>query len=168
VRWPWVVLVVLVIILGGIIYHKYIRLPCKPFTNSQNTTITSLLSDILRCAKSSGVSSELIAGLEQMETGGVLTNAGDADANAITRGKCTCFAPFFFEGKSRCEQLLTLLWESMRVSGNMVEDTDPDPYERAKLRIAKEFRKMACCLSCCNDLPPELAPISTSPTGCCP
>ncbi|QEG18260.1 hypothetical protein [Gimesia maris] len=99
----------------------------------------------------------------------MLPDAEGADANAITKGKCTCFAKSFFDNKSKCQQASTLMWEASRVSGNYVETDEVDAYNDELDRVAGEFSRIACCMECCNDLPAELgAPSTNSPTGCCP
>ncbi len=130
-------------------------------TDSQSERLSVLREALLRCASSAG-STDLTRNLNQMRFGGAMTanSADEFDANAITVGKTTYFAPNFFSA-SICQQYRTMLHEASRVGGNYAdEQNDPMGLIRLEQEEEQSFRALAACLGCCSEYP------RNPPPGC--
>lgn len=160
----WILLVVLVIILLAIIWIKFLRrgYRCTPLSSAEDTQVNESIRKLVLCLRRERV--EYPGDLGNMQIGGKLDPEDEhrLDANAITRRRCTCFGEGYFQ-KTQCGQYRTLLWESLRVAGNMVE-VEHAGYENAQRQIDQVFSSIACCLECCHETNP---PLSADPKGCC-
>ena len=160
------IVIVLLMIIGGAVYRIFrklgtLRPSWTPFTESQSERLSALREALLRCASVAG-NTDLTRNLNQMRFGGAMTasSADEFDANAITVGKTTYFAPHFFAA-SICQQYRTMLHEASRVGGNY-EDEQNDPMGLIRLEQEEEqaFRALAACLCCCREYP------RNPPPGC--
>jgi len=184
---PQLVGIILLVILAGILFliicYRFWgcfkkRVRTLPFGPGHAALVNTLHGELLACATKLGKKA-LIANLEKMILAGdqegpdELRPGGDdmdpTEGNATTIGCRTYFAPMFYNNKTRCGQLLTMLHEAARVGGDHYETTDPQ-YNLRQEEEARQFYELACCLKCCHDLPPEVAGKTTrnDPTGCCP
>jgi hypothetical protein len=153
------IVIVLLMIIGGAIY-SILRKRMTPnpswtrLTETQSELLSALREALIRCASSEG-NTELVKNLNQMRLGGAMTenSATEFDANAITVGKTTYFAPNFFSA-SICQQYRTMLHEASRVGGNYADEQN-DPMGLIRLEQAEEqsFRALAACLGCCSEYP---------------
>ncbi len=149
--------IVLLIIIWSAVYSIFRkRMTPTPswtrLTDAQSELLSALRESLLRCASSAG-NTELIKNLNKMRLGGAMTasSAEEFDANAITVGKTTYFAPNFFAA-SICQQYRTMLHEASRVGGNYAdEQKDPMGLIRLEQEEEQSFRALAACLGCCGE-----------------
>ncbi|MFN6107305.1 MAG: hypothetical protein ACK5EA_23025 [Planctomycetaceae bacterium] len=150
-------LLVLIVILVTVVQIRFGPPATRPLTAAEADLVTRLRTELQQALDESShqPANDLRRGLAQMKLRGVLRDPGDC--NALTRGRRTYFTEFFFRGKSRCQQLKTLLWEAMRVAGNYVEVDDWRAYAAAERDVDQAFLAIAPRLGCLHDLPPGLA-----------
>ena len=150
-------LVLLIVILMTIVRIRFGPPATRPLTSSESELVHRLRTELRQAlaASSHQPQNDLRLGLARMKLRGVLLDPGDC--NALTRGRSTYFTEFFFQEKTRCQQLKTLLWEAMRVSGNYVEVEEWKAYAEAERDVDQTFLALAPRLGCLHDLPPGLA-----------
>jgi hypothetical protein len=150
-------LLVLIVILVTIVQIRFRPPATRPLTAAEADLVTRLRAELQRALDESShqPANDLRRGLARMKLRGVLIDPGDC--NALTWGRRTYFTEFFFQGKTRCQQLKTLLWEALRVAGNYVEDDDWRAYAAAERDVDQTFLALAPRLGCLHDLPPGLA-----------
>jgi hypothetical protein len=150
-------LVLLIVILATIVRIRFGPPATRRLTAAEAELVARLRDELQQAlaASSHQPANDLRRGLARMKLRGVLRDPGDC--NALTRGRSTYFTEFFFQGKTRCQQLKTLLWEALRVSGNYVEVEDWRAYAEAERDVDQTFLALAPRLDCWHDLPPGLA-----------
>lgn len=164
-------LIILLNTLAIIIDARFGRPHAYPLTPARLRLVcelkASLQASLLRSAYRPA--NDLLGGLQRMKIGGVLIHP--QDANALTHGQTTYFTEFFFQKKTRCQQMQTLLWEAMRVAGNYVEVDQPVQYRHAQHDVEQAFAAVARDLGCERDLPPGVGlrnPLQTPDLGAPP
>lgn len=150
-------LVLLIVLLVTIVRIRFGPPATRRLTSAEAALVARLRDELQQALDGSSHQpiNDLRRGLSRMKLRGVLLDPGDC--NALTRGRSTYFTEFFFQGKTRCQQLKTLLWEAMRVSGNYVEVDDWKAYAEAERDVDQTFLALAPRLGCLHDLPPGLA-----------
>lgn len=151
------ILLLLIVVFVTIVRIRFGPPATRPLTPGEAELVEALRSELRQALAQSSHRPvhDLQGGLARMKIRGVLL--APEDCNALTRGTRTYFTDFFFQGKTRCQQLKTLLWEAMRVSGNYVEVDRPAEYAAAEHDVDQAFLAIAPRLGCLHDLPPGLA-----------
>jgi len=150
-------LLLLIVVFVTIVRIRFGPPATRPLTPAEAGLVEQLRAELRQALAQSSHRPvhDLQRGLARMKVRGVLLDPGDC--NALTRGTRTYFTDFFFLGKTRCQQMKTLLWEAMRVSGNYVEVDSPAEYNAAERDVDQTFLAIAPRLGCLDDLPPGLA-----------
>jgi hypothetical protein len=171
---PVIVIVIAVIIILGVrvlIVRRYVGVRTRRLSPDEFGRAQFIRKGLQDCAYRVG-NRRVANNLETMELAGALDSTDPEalrlDANAYTVFTRTYLTDAFLK-KTPCQQAATLLHESERVGGNYSDEDDAEALNRLSAREAKEFFEMACCLGCCDDLPPGLPNKwrKLGPKGCC-